>query len=214
MVVGLLAYVGYRSREGLSLTRRVEVPAERMSQEPEVEYARSLVPVFGEELDDDIMSTAGQLASGDRGGATIDAIYVIEVPMSLPLDAHMPLEKLARAEEALRRAKRVGEEYEGVQVRTEVVRGRTVGSAIVEAARARGVEVIVIGAEPPSRIKGGGVLGRHRRRPAAGDRGGDRLCAGEVPGAGPGHRAPGSGRAAPESLEDTDPDLELGVTAR
>ena len=69
------------------------------------------------------------------------------------------MEKLARAEEALRRAKRVGEEYEGVEVHTEVVRGRTVGSAIVEAARVRGVEVIVIGAEPPSRIKGGGVLG-------------------------------------------------------
>ena len=79
--------------------------------------------------------------------------------MSLPLDAHLPLEKLARAEEALRRAKRVGEEYENVQVQTEVVRGRTVGSAIVEAARARQVEVIVLGAEPPTRIKGGGVLG-------------------------------------------------------
>ena len=158
MAFGLLLYVGYRSREGLSLTRRVEVPAERMSHEPEVEYAHILVPVFGEELDDDIMSTAGQLATGDQG-ATVDAIYVIEVPMSLPLDAHLPLEKLASAEEALRRAKRVGEEYEGVQVHTEVVRGRTVGSAIVEAARARKVEVIVLGAEPPTRIKGGGVLG-------------------------------------------------------
>ncbi len=213
MVVGLLVYVGYRSREGLSLTRRVEVPAERMSQEPEVEYARSLVPVFGEELDDDIMSTAGQLASGDRGGATIDAIYVIEVPMSLPLDAHMPLEKLARAEEALRRAKRVGEEYEGVQVRTEVVRGRTVGSAIVEAARARGVEVIVIGAEPPSRIKGGGVLG--------GIVGGRPQEVGEVTAyvleKSPVRvlvTAPPDRDVSAESLDDTDPDLELGVTAR
>ena len=44
MGAGLLAYVGYRSREGLSLTRRVEVPAERMSQEPEVEYARASSP--------------------------------------------------------------------------------------------------------------------------------------------------------------------------
>ncbi len=213
MGVGLLAYVGYRSREGLSLTRRVEVPAERMSQEPEVEYARSLVPVFGEELDDDIMSTAGQLASDDRGGATIDAIYVIEVPMSLPLDAHMPLEKLARAEEALRRAKRIGEEYEGVQVRTEVVRARTVGSAIVEAARARGVEVIVIGAEPPSRIKGGGVLG--------GIVGGRPQEVGEVTAyvleKSPVRvlvTAPPDGGGAPEPPEDTDPDLELGVTAR
>ena len=67
MAFGLLLYVVYRSREGLSLTRRVEVPAERMSYEPEVEYGGILVPVFGEELDDDIMSTAGQLASGSAG---------------------------------------------------------------------------------------------------------------------------------------------------
>jgi basic amino acid/polyamine antiporter, APA family len=159
MAFGLLVYVVYRSREGLSLTRRVEVPAERLAHEPEVEYAHILVPVTGEELDDDIMSTAGQLASGDRGGATIDAIFVVEVPMSLPLDAHLPLERLALAEEALRRAKRVGEEYEGVQVHTEVVRGRRRGSSIVEAARTRNAEVIVIGAEPPTRVKGGGVLG-------------------------------------------------------
>ena len=46
MAFGFLAlYVVYRSREGLSLTRRVEVPAERMSHEPEVQYARMLVPV-------------------------------------------------------------------------------------------------------------------------------------------------------------------------
>jgi hypothetical protein len=39
------------------------------------------------------------------------------------------------------------------------VRGRTTGSAIVERARKRGVEAIVIGAEPPSPIRGGGLLG-------------------------------------------------------
>ena len=51
---------------------------------------------------------------------------------------------------------------------TELVRGRTVGSAIVEAARAREVEAIVIGAEPPSRIKGGGRA--RAASPAAGRR--------------------------------------------
>jgi basic amino acid/polyamine antiporter, APA family len=212
MAFGLLLYVMYRSREGLSLTRRVEVPAERMAVEPEVEYARILVPVFGEELDDDILSTAGQLASGDRGGASIDVIYVIEVPMSLPVDAHLPLEKLAQAEEALRRAKRIGEEYEGVEVRTEVVRGRTTGSAIVEAARARQVEVIVIGAEPPTRVRGGGVLG--------GIAGGRPREIGEVTAyvleKSPVRvvvTAPPDGAGTIGSPEDTD-ELELGAPAR
>jgi APA family basic amino acid/polyamine antiporter len=160
MAFGLLFYVGYRWREGLSLTRMVEVPADRMAKEPEVKYARILVPVFGESLDDDIMSTAGQLASDpESGGAVIDAVYVHVVPMSLPLDAQLPEEKLAAAEAALSRAKQVGEEYEGVEVHTEAVRGRTMGAAIVDAARRRNAEAIVIGAEPPSRIKGGGLLG-------------------------------------------------------
>jgi APA family basic amino acid/polyamine antiporter len=160
MAFGLLLYVIYRSREGLSLTRMVEVPAERMSVEPEVEYARILVPVFGEELDDDIMSTAGQLASDpDAGGATIDVVYVHVVPMSLPVDAQLPAERVARAEGTLQRAKQIGEEYEGVVVNVDQVRGRTEGAAIVAAARDRRAEVIVIGAEPPSRIKGGSLLG-------------------------------------------------------
>jgi APA family basic amino acid/polyamine antiporter len=161
MAVGIVIYVLYRSREGLSLTRRVEVPAERLTHEPEVTYGNILVPVFGEDLDDDIMSTAGQLASekGPAGGAAIEAIYVLVVPMSLPLDAPLPERKLAEGRAALERAKRVGEEYEGVDVEATLVRGRTVGSAIVEEARRRNVEAIVIGAEPPSPIKGGSVLG-------------------------------------------------------
>jgi APA family basic amino acid/polyamine antiporter len=162
MAVGLLIYVTYRSREGLSLTRRVEVPAERLTYEPEVTYGNILVPVFGEELDDDIMSTAGQLASEKGpggGGAMIEAIYVLVVPMALPLDAPLPEQKIAEAQAALDRAERVGEEYEDVDVVTTLVRGRTVGSAIVEEARRRKVEAIVIGAEPPSPIKGGSVLG-------------------------------------------------------
>jgi APA family basic amino acid/polyamine antiporter len=162
MAFGLLLYVIYRSREGLSLTRRVEVPAERLTYEPEVEYGNILVPVFGEALDDDIMSTAGQLASDKDAagqGAVIEAIYVLVVPMSLPIDARLPAHQIEQGRRALERAKQVGEEYEGVHVDTTIVRGRTIGSAILEEARRRHVEAIVIGAEPPSPIKGGSVLG-------------------------------------------------------
>ena len=53
----------------------------------------------------------------------------------------------------------MGEEYEGVEVATATVRARQAGQAIVEEARRRGVEVIVLGAEEPSRIRGGGRLG-------------------------------------------------------
>ena len=62
MLLGVGLYVIYRSRQGLSLTRMVEVsPTTLASAEPEVEYGSILVPVFGDPLDDDIMSTAGSL---------------------------------------------------------------------------------------------------------------------------------------------------------
>jgi APA family basic amino acid/polyamine antiporter len=46
-----------------------------------------------------------------------------------------------------------------VHVATATVRARRAGYAIVEEARRRGVEAIVLGAEEPSRIRGGGRLG-------------------------------------------------------
>jgi APA family basic amino acid/polyamine antiporter len=81
------------------------------------------------------------------------------VPMALPLEARLPDGQLERAREALARAKAVGEEYEGVEVATATVRARRAGQAIVDEARRRGVEAIVLAAEPPSRIRGGGRLG-------------------------------------------------------
>jgi basic amino acid/polyamine antiporter, APA family len=57
----------------------------------------------------------------------------------------------------------VGEEYAGVEVATAMVRGRSVGQAIVSEARRRGVEAIVLGAEEPSRLRGGAILGGRGR---------------------------------------------------
>src|SRR3712207_4730940 len=82
-----------------------------------------------------------------------------EVPMALPIDARLPDAQLESARAALRRAKAVGEEYEGVQVATATVRARRAGQAIVEEARRRGVEAIVLGAEQPTRVRGGALLG-------------------------------------------------------
>jgi APA family basic amino acid/polyamine antiporter len=84
---------------------------------------------------------------------------VFEVPMSLPIDARLPDGELARARLALQRAKAVGEEYDGVEVATATVRARRAGQAIVDEARRRGVQAIVLAAEEPSKIRGGTRLG-------------------------------------------------------
>jgi APA family basic amino acid/polyamine antiporter len=163
MAGGIVLYVVYRKSQGKSLRRRFTIPAAALYEPPEVEYGSILVPVFGGRLDDDIVGTAGRLASeeGDpgEGGTVIEALYVLEVPMSLPLDARVPDDRIAAARRALARAKEVGEEYEGVEVATAVVRARSVGAGIVDEARRRGVDAIVMAAEPPSRVRGGALLG-------------------------------------------------------
>ncbi len=165
MVAGLVMYVGYRRARDMPIFARVQVPEAALRSEVQrAEYGSILVPVFGNALDDDIVQTAGRLAADegdlDEGhGATIEAIWIFEVPMSLPIDARLPDEQLKQARAALARAKLVGEEYDGVEVATATVRARRVGQAIVEEARRRGVEAIVLAAEEPSRIRGGARFG-------------------------------------------------------
>ncbi len=166
MAFGIVMYVVYRISDGKPVFRRVVVPEAALRREPDrVEYGSILVPILGTPLDDDIVQTAGRLAADEHAdeaegeGATIEALWVFEVPMSLPIDARLPDAQLDRARAALRRAKAVGEEYEGVEVATATVRARQAGHAIVDEARRRGVEVIILGAEEPSRIRGGGRMG-------------------------------------------------------
>jgi APA family basic amino acid/polyamine antiporter len=163
MLGGLLLYVIYRREQGKSLTQRFTIPAEALKDVPEVEYGSILVPVLGTELDDDIVGTAGRLAADHadegEGGAVLEALYVFEIPMSLPIDARVPEERVKEAKRVLARAKQVGEEYEGVEVATAMVRGRSAGAAIISEAKRRGVEAIILAAEEPSRVRGGGLLG-------------------------------------------------------
>jgi APA family basic amino acid/polyamine antiporter len=163
MAFGVLVYVYYRLSEDKPLLKRITVPEQVLTRKrAEAEYGSILVPVLGTLLDDDIVQTAGRLAAEEdaefaEGGAVIEALWVFEVPMALPLDSPVPESELKRARRALARAKAVGEEYQGVEVATAVVRARRAGEAIVREAKRRGVEAIVLAAEQPVRT-GGGVL--------------------------------------------------------
>ena len=121
MVVGLALYVVYRRSRGqvAAAARRPCPSAALRARASSAEYGSILVPIFGTPLDDDIVQTAGRLAADEpptrprATGATIEALWVFEVPMSLPIDARLPEAQLEHARAALRRAKAVGEEYDG-----------------------------------------------------------------------------------------------------
>jgi hypothetical protein len=85
------------------------------------------------------LRTAVGLA-GEEGA--VDAVYVIEVPPQLSLDAGMGAEE-ERARNVLDAAKlaaRAGR----IKIRTSIIRARQAGPALVDEARERGSEVIYL----------------------------------------------------------------------
>ena len=174
MLFGLIAYLIYRRYvEHTSLTKRVSVPEEALRKEVgEAEYENILVPIFGTELDDDIVSTAGRLAdAADQPGEAppkLEILYVVDLPLTVPLDAPPPKGEMEMANKAIERAMDVANEYDTVEVAASVERAREVGAGIIQAARDRGSELIVMGGEPPTSVRGGPVLGgRGSSRPPA-----------------------------------------------
>jgi basic amino acid/polyamine antiporter, APA family len=96
------------------------------------------------EIGEEMVATAVKLAQ-ERGSA-VEALYVIQVPLDQPLDAELE-DAEERAAASLAEAKLLGSDH-GVQVNGETVRARSIGQAIVDEARSRGVDLIVLGSSP------------------------------------------------------------------
>ena len=166
MVFGLIAYFVYRRVfQDLPLTKRVSIPEQALlKQEPDVELDSVLVPLLGSgKLDDDSVSTACRLAESNplegQSRPRLDFLYVIDLPLTVPLEGPIPEQRLAEAEKALARAMEIAGEYPGVEADSSYVLARNVGEAIVEESQKRAVEAIIVGGEPPTRIRGGALLG-------------------------------------------------------
>jgi len=114
----------------------------------DVDYERILVPVVGTRLSDEMMVLGCQLAA-DKG-ATIDAVYVVEVPMQLPLDAPLDEERW-RGQQVLDAAMAVAHEF-GVEAWSHLVTARQSGRAIVDTAQEWNADVIIVGAVKKRRV--------------------------------------------------------------
>ena len=167
MAFGLVSYFVYRRLiEGLPLTERVSVPEQALLKHPpDVELESVLVPVLGDgRLDDDIVQTACRLAEANPLDGTEQS------PPRAPLRdrpaAHRAARRADPAREGRRRRSGAGagagdhRRVPGASRPTSsFVLARDIGEAIVERARDHEVEAIIIGGEPPTRIRGGAVLG-------------------------------------------------------
>jgi APA family basic amino acid/polyamine antiporter len=138
---GLVLYVVHRRRAGYALLtqpRETALPAAALS---DVDYDRILVPVVGTRLSDEMMVLGCQLAA--EKDAVIDVLYVLEIPMNLPLDASLPLGR-ARGKHVLDTAMAVAREF-GVEAWPHLVSARSPGRAIVNTASEWNSDVIIMG---------------------------------------------------------------------
>ena len=148
MGVGLVAYVIFRKVSGYSLTRTVKSPTLPASLQEDVVYDQLLVPVRDSRVSEEMMVLACQLATERK--ASIDVLYVIEVPINLPIDASLPDEH-ERARQVLERAGHAADQFK-IKTTPVVVTARSAGRAIVEEAIARRSEVIILGSQGKRRI--------------------------------------------------------------
>ncbi|MFC1944153.1 universal stress protein [Chloroflexota bacterium] len=100
-----------------------------------------LVPIRGAVADEEAITLACQLAKKSKG--TVYAAHIIQVKRALPLDAAIESE-IKRGEEILKRAELVAG-GQGCMIETDLLQARDVGTAIIEEAKERGVNLVLIG---------------------------------------------------------------------
>jgi basic amino acid/polyamine antiporter, APA family len=140
LALGGAMYVWVRIRAEIGLLEDVE--AGELPQG--AEFRRVLVPMKLGDIGEEMVATAIALAK--QRDAAIEALFVIQVPLSKSLEAEL-VDAEERAAASLAEARLLGEDN-GVEVHTETVKARAIGPAIVEEAKARGVDLIMLGSSP------------------------------------------------------------------
>ena len=106
------------------------------------DYERILVPMKLGDIGEEMVATA--IAIAKETDAEVQAITVVRVPRRFPLEGELPPDVAAKVDASLEEARGLGEDHD-VPVHTDVVRARSIGHAIVEEARARDADLIVLG---------------------------------------------------------------------
>jgi basic amino acid/polyamine antiporter, APA family len=142
LLTGVVVYLMVRRRRGAGLLEHVAASDEQTL--PEAAFSKILVPMKLGEIGEEMVATAVKLAQEQQ--ATVEALFVIKVPLDEPLDAPLfDLEEQAAA--SLAEAAALGADH-GVEVVGRTVRARSIGEAIVAAATESGADLIVLGSSP------------------------------------------------------------------
>jgi len=149
---GLVFYVWFRRRQGLDLLKPAVTeelhpliaffPAPRRKEMTQ-QIRHILIPVHSKEYADQLARIACDLNS--LYTADITAVYAIEVPRSLAVDADLGVQ-MQEAGDVLETASHIAETVYDTSIETAVLQARSAGVGIVEYARERGSDLILLGA--------------------------------------------------------------------
>ncbi len=117
-------------------------------------FSNILVPVAGNPVDEDAIRLAVQMARQDK--AKVLVVHVIEVQRNLPLNSDN-VEQMTHADTILEQTQQFAKEAKG-SIEMDLLQARTAGSALVDEAVARGVDLIILGV-PYRKPLGDFVLG-------------------------------------------------------
>ncbi len=146
--VGLVTYVVYRRAKGYSLTGTVARTSIPITMQADIDYDQILVPIVGSRITDEMMVLACQLATEKK--SAIDGLYVLEVPLNLPLDARL-VDEREKAGKVLAAAGLIASQFK-VRFTPIVITARQAGRAIVDEATTRRSEVIILGSVKKRRV--------------------------------------------------------------
>jgi APA family basic amino acid/polyamine antiporter len=139
---GLVVYLLVRRSRGVGLLEHIVAAGDH--DLPEAEFSKILVPMKLGQIGTETIATAVKLAQ--ERNAAVETLFVIRVPLELPFDSPLPeLEEQAAA--SILEAQVFGADS-GVQVVGRMVRARSIGDAIIEAAAETGADLIVLGSSP------------------------------------------------------------------
>lgn len=118
---------------------------ERQAKQAESDLERmvgSIIVVFTPEIaSGHMMALAAKLARGER--SDLLAIYVIEMPYTLPPDAEMPAEERV-ALDALGAAESIAKNS-GISIRTEIIKARSTKQAVLDIAKREKANLLIVG---------------------------------------------------------------------
>ena len=106
-----------------------------------MQLKRIIVPLAGAAVDADVIRIAVTLAKPNK--AAVVAIHVIEVRWNLALDAVLDSET-ERGEQLLEQAAALAHQL-GVEIETELLQARDAAAAIIDTARERKADLVVLG---------------------------------------------------------------------